>query len=212
MDDSCLPAPQAASEMYFPSDLFRLSPEEVLVDCGAFDGDSIQAFLGKAGKQFRHIFAFEADPLNVAALARYCADLPVDVAERLTILPYAVGRQNGRIQFCAEGSVGSRVGGFGATQEVECRTLDSALGSAQCPTLIKMDIEGAELDAIMGAGKSASGCRPVMAVCAYHKCDHLWIIPKLLNAANPDYRIFLRRYAEDCWETVYYAVPPERLV
>ena len=75
-----------------------------------------------------------------------------------------------------------------------------------------MDIEGSEFDAIMGAGKVIERCRPVMAVCAYHKCDHLWIIPKLLKAANPDYRIFLRRYAEDCWETVYYAVPPERLV
>jgi len=50
-----------------------------------------------------------------------------------------------------------------------------------------------------------------MAVCAYHKCDHLWTIPQLLKAANPDYKIYLRRYAEDCWETVYYAVPPERL-
>jgi hypothetical protein len=50
-----------------------------------------------------------------------------------------------------------------------------------------------------------------MAVCAYHKCDHLWTLPQLLKAGNPDYRIFLRRYAEECWETVYYAIPPERL-
>ena len=50
-----------------------------------------------------------------------------------------------------------------------------------------------------------------MAVCAYHSCDHLWKIPALLKAANPDYHIFLRRYAEECWETVYYGIPPERL-
>jgi hypothetical protein len=50
----------------------------------------------------------------------------------------------------------------------------------------------------------------VMAICAYHSCDHLWRIPQLLKSANPDYRIVLRRYAEDCWETVYYAIPSER--
>ena len=105
---------------------------------------------------------------------------------------------------------GSKVVDTGATQEVECRSLDSALAGAT-PTYIKMDIEGAELEALAGARQTMARCRPVMAVCAYHKCDHLWIVPQLLKAANPDYHIFLRRYAEDCWETVYYAVPPERL-
>jgi len=36
-----------------------------------------------------------------------------------------------------------------------------------------------------------------MAVCAHHKCDHLWTIPALLKEALPDYHIFLRRYAEE---------------
>jgi FkbM family methyltransferase len=211
MDYSCLPAPHAAADMYFPPELFRVSPDEVLVDCGAFDGDSIRSFIDKAGDRFRRIFAFEADAANVSSLRRYCAGLSADVAGKITIMPYAVARQDGTVRFCAEGSVGSKVVETGAAQVVECRSLDSALSHVECPTLIKMDIEGAELEAIMGAGKTIAHCRPIMAVCAYHKCDHLWKIPQLLRSANPDYRIFLRRYAEDCWETVYYAVPPERL-
>jgi hypothetical protein len=74
-----------------------------------------------------------------------------------------------------------------------------------------MDIEGAELDAIPGAARIAAECRPIMAVCAYHHCSDLWTLPGLLKAANPTYHVFLRRYAEECWETVYYAIPPERL-
>jgi hypothetical protein len=74
-----------------------------------------------------------------------------------------------------------------------------------------MDIEGAEPEALLGAARTMARHRPIMAICAYHKCEHLWTIPQLLKAANPDYKIYLRRYAEDCWETVYYAVPPERL-
>lgn len=95
--------------------------------------------------------------------------------------------------------------------EVECRRLDSIFSGEECPTLIKMDIEGAEVEAILGAARIARQSRPVFAVCAYHRCEHLWTLPKLLKAANADYRIYLRRYAEECWETVYYAVPPERL-
>jgi hypothetical protein len=74
-----------------------------------------------------------------------------------------------------------------------------------------MDIEGAETEAIPGAVRTIARCRPILAICAYHRCDHLWRIPKLLQEAYPDCKIFLRRYAEECWETVYYAIPPERL-
>ena len=216
MDDSCLAPPLAPADMYFPQDLFHLLPTEVLVDCGAFDGDSIQTFIDKTRGRFCRIFAIEADAANVSALRQYCASIPAELACKITIMPYAVGRHDGKVRFSADGTTGSRVVvDNGASQEIECRSLDNALGYASPalikPTFIKMDIEGAEPEAIQGAGKIAANCRPVMAICAYHKCDHLWIIPKLLRAANSDYRMFLRRYAEDCWETVYYAVPPERL-
>jgi len=97
------------------------------------------------------------------------------------------------------------------SEAIECRRLDDILDGPP-PTFIKMDIEGAEPEAIRGATKTIRKARPIMAVCAYHKCDHLWTIPALLKDALPDYHIFLRRYAEECWELVYYAIPPERLV
>lgn len=211
LDSDCLPRPDPAQDMYFPPDLWSMSPEEVLVDCGAFDGDSIRGFIQRTGGRFERIHAVEPDAANVEALRRYCAELPADLAAKIAVLPYAVGKEDGTVRFRAGGLESSKVVQSGATVEVECRSLDSAL-EGEHPTFIKMDLEGAELDALLGAGKTMARCRPVMAVCAYHKCDHLWIVPKLLKAANPDYRIFLRRYAEDCWETVYYAVPSERLI
>jgi FkbM family methyltransferase len=210
LDYDCLPPADDAREMYFPAELFTVEPEEIFVDCGAFDGDSIRTFLDTSHGRFGKIYAWEADAGNRKALSEYRSGLEAGIAARLEILSYAVGAQNGTVRFCAEGSVGSRVADSGDMQEVECRTIDSILLEA-APTLIKMDIEGAEPDALCGAVRTMAAHRPVMAVCAYHKCDHLWEIPQLLKSANPDYRIFLRRYAEDCWETVYYAVPPERL-
>ncbi len=210
LDYDCLPVADDPREMYFPAGLFTRLPGEVFVDCGAYDGDSIRAFLEASGGRFGTIYAWEADETNRCALSGYRAGLDAGVAARMKIMPYAVGAKNETVRFCAEGSVGSRLADTGETQQVECKTIDSILGDA-CPTLIKMDIEGAEPEALRGAVWTMARYRPVMAVCAYHKCDHLWKIPQLLKAANSDYRILLRRYAEDCWETVYYAIPPERL-
>jgi FkbM family methyltransferase len=207
LDSDCLPKPDPSQDMYFPPDLLSLSPGEVFVDCGAFNGDSIGGFIQMTGGCSGRIYAVEADAANVRALGRFCAELPADVRARITVLPYAVGKEDGTVRFRAGALEGSKVAQAGATVEVECRSLDSAFEQER-PTFIKMDIEGAELDALRGAAKTMARCHPVMAVCAYHKFDHLWIIPKLLKAGNPDYRVFLRRYAEDCWETVYYAVPP----
>jgi FkbM family methyltransferase len=209
LDYECLPAADAAGEMYYPDDLYALRPDERFVDCGAYDGDSVRAFVERSQGRFDRIFAWEADPHNFAALESYLSQTDPSTRERIQLLPYAVGEHNGIMRFTADGTVGSRASESGAGVEVMCRSIDSTLGECH-PTLIKMDIEGAEPDALRGARETMARYRPVMAICAYHKCDHLWLLPQLLREANPEYRIYLRRYAEDCWETVYYAVPPER--
>ncbi len=87
--------------------------------------------------------------------------------------------------------------------------------SALCgaaPTFVKMDIEGAELDALQGARETITRHAPVLAICLYHRPDHLWEVPLYLKGLRPDYRLYLRRYGEDCWEQVLYAVPADRAV
>ena len=209
LDYDCLPARDRPADMYFPPDLVSLSGSEVLVDCGAFDGDSIRLFLEKTAGRFARIHAFEPDAGNIASLSAYLGTLPEETAARIEVQRCALGRENGVVRFSAEGTVGSKVSGAGMV-EIPCRTLDSALAGC-VPTIVKMDIEGAEIDAIPGAARIAVECRPIIAACAYHHCSDLWTLPGLLKAANPEYRVFLRRYAEECWETVYYAIPPERL-
>jgi hypothetical protein len=126
--------------------------------------------------------------------------------------PYAVGAQNARVRFKATSTAGSRVDASG-TYEAECRSLDDVLMEQQVvPTYIKMDIEGAEPEAIEGAARTLSEHAPVLAVCLYHRCDHLWRIPLLIKKLAPDYNIFIRRYAEECWELVCYAVLASRLI
>jgi FkbM family methyltransferase len=218
LDHTCLPTPQRAADMYYGPELFRLG-RETFVDCGAFDGDSIRQFLDKTGGSFEHIYALEPDPQNLESLRKYVCSLETFQSTRVSVLPFGVSDRNGAVPFSITGTVGSRIVDSSQRQSgpqqalverrIECRRLDDLL-DGEHPTLIKMDIEGAEPQAIQGAARIMAECRPILAVCAYHKCEHLWTLPVLMKSILPEYRIFLRRYAEDCWETVYYAIPPER--
>jgi FkbM family methyltransferase len=211
LDYGLLPRPDPASAMYFAPDVVELSTDEVLVDCGAFDGDSIRLFLGRTAGAFRHIYAFEPDPKNRTGLEHYLSTLPAGAAKRTSVLPFGVSDFNGAARFNGSGTAGSRLTSSPGADSIECRRLDDALADVPV-TIIKMDIEGAEPDALLGATATIRRARPILAICAYHKCEHLWTLPVILSGALPEYRIFLRRYAEECWETVYYAIPPERVV
>ncbi len=210
MDDTHLAPPDDPNTTYFPSDIVTHIDDEVLVDCGAYDGDSIRAFFRNRGDRFRRIYALEPDPDNRQTLHRFLASLPGAVSARISVLPYAAGERTGYIAFAATGTeVSSMVPGL-ASHQIECRPLDELCGH-EAPSYIKMDIEAAEPAALQGASRILQRHSPVVAACVYHRCEHLWQIPRQLARASSEYSIFLRRYAEESWETVCYAVPLSRL-
>lgn len=209
MDPEFLPLPQDTGEIYFPSDLVKDIDDEVFVDCGAFDGDSIRSFL-RRGQTFSHLYALEPDAQNRALLSQSVAALAEGLREKVTVWPYAAGNIDGEVTFAAGGDVASRVSSSETGVSVEARRLDS-LDWQFMPTYLKMDIEGAEPDALAGAANLLRDAQPVLAICLYHRLEHLWQIPNLIHSLAPDYSMFVRRYAEDGWEQVCYAVPRSRL-
>ncbi len=98
----------------------------------------------------------------------------------------------------------------GATQ-IPCRRLDDVLGKTGA-SFIKMDIEGAEYDALCGAAEVIRRHHPVLSICLYHRQADVWKIPLLIHSMAENYRLFLRRYSDDCWEQVCYAIPENRLL
>lgn len=212
LDFSALSSPCDAKDTYFPPDLLSPVADEVFVDCGSFDGDSIRSFNGHWGGAFRHAFAFEPDPTNRSALASNMAVM--GIADRVTVMPYAVGNTNGQVSFAANSSASSHITGAAAAADasstIDCRRLDD-IEWPLTPTYIKMDIESAEPEAIAGGTELLRRHQPVLAICTYHRSEHLWDIPNLIYSIAPQYHIFLRRYAEESWEGVCYAIPEHRL-
>jgi len=193
---------------YFPRDLYRYLEDEVLIDCGAFDGDTVRRFLRLRGNAFRRIHACEPDPVNRARLEEWSAGLPPATREKIRVEPVAIGAANGKARFAATGTAGSGVDRAG-TFEVDIAAIDDL--AAAPPTLIKMDVEGAELDALDGARRTISVNTPVLAVCVYHTSDHLWRVPLKIAALSDRYTFHLRAHAEHCWDASCYAVPMDRL-
>jgi len=196
-------------EVYFPSFISHRD-DEVFVDCGAAEGDTIKAFLDRWPK-FKWITAFEPDFENFEKLQNAYHDRP----DEIRLLNAAVADFHGPSTFVGTGDQSSHLAidgdCFVPVMMLDNPSLWNFEGDYN-PTFIKMDIEGSELEAIWGARETIRKHSPVLAICAYHTSDHIWQIPLLINAIQPAYRLYLRRYAEGALETVWYAVPPERIL
>lgn len=195
---------------YFPLDLYSLKQDEVFIDCGAFDGDTIVDFVHETSGCFKNLVAFEPDPITYPSLLTRVQQLSSDIRAKIQLSQEAIGRKPGKIAFEATGTMLSTTGS--GTSVVPVNDLDSALAFID-PTFIKLDIEGFELEALMGASGVLSRARPILAVSAYHAQDHLWRIPLLLSSLLPDqYQFFLRPHGAESWDLVCYAVPDERVL
>ncbi len=206
-DLDALPPP-VEHEQYFPDDIFSLIDDEMFIDCGAYDGDTIKAFLRLRSSSFCRILALEPDATNFQKLRDYVATLPPEIGGKIQLQQCAVVLTNGHVRFTAAGTA-SAVCANGAS-EIECIALDTAMADASA-TYIKMDIEGAEADAIAGARRLIQDRLPLLAIAVYHKQDDLWRIPQLIRSFSAAYRLFLRPH-DEAFELVCYAVPPHRLL
>lgn len=191
--------------MYFGVDCVKLGREESLVDCGAFDGDTIESFRAATGDQFEKIVALEPDPDNFARLQqRYSSD------PRVHLHALAVSSAASSMAFAAGlGSFSgiSSDGGLGSGHQVTVKAaaLDDIPGAP--PTMIKIDIEGGEPAALSGARRMIAIHRPKLAIAVYHRPMHLLELPRLIASFAPGYQFYLRHHGGFFLETVLYGIP-----
>ncbi|OGA63149.1 MAG: hypothetical protein A3G81_28700 [Betaproteobacteria bacterium RIFCSPLOWO2_12_FULL_65_14] len=207
MDFEALPFP-VKGLAYFQPDLLPPRQDELFVDCGAYDGDSLRVFLSRMEGNAARTIAIEPDPASYARLEACAAALPPGVRERVRTLNVAVGRGREKLRFDSSGLASAHASDTG-TIEVDCLPLDEIL-EGETPTLVKMDLEGTELDALRGGEASIRRARPSMAICVYHRPDHLWTIPLLLRRMLPNHTLHLRPHGYEGWDLVCYAVAPGR--
>jgi FkbM family methyltransferase len=203
--------PRATGDNAFPRNLLpRLPADTTFVDCGAYDGDSIRAFLTFQSNEFRSIYAFEPDAGNCNRMRAYVDTLGAGVAGRIHIFNAGVGARRETLRFSAAGNMSSSFDALGEL-EVSVLPLDEVIPSDDSQLYLKFDVEGAEWEALKGCAQLLTSKRPLVALSAYHRPDDLWQLPLYLNRLNLDYAFFLRTHGEDGMDLVLYALPANGL-
>jgi FkbM family methyltransferase len=196
---------RSANMIYFDRTVHELSPAEVVVDGGAYVGDTLSSFLDESAGLFDSYYAFEPDPVSFDRLAMEAARDPA----RVTVVQAGLARRTSSARLLSTHGADARLlrGDETGGDEVPVVSLDEYFEERRPPTLIKMDIEGAEADALHGAERLISAGRPKLAISAYHYPTDLWRIPLLLDQLLPGSRLFLRHYTREVDDTVCYAIP-----
>jgi len=197
-------APEYTREQYFPDDVVKLTDHEVFVDCGAFTGDTAGQFVAQCGNRFERIVCFEPDPTNFAVLNRAHAD------DRIVKIPSGVWNENTTLTFKSGKSAGSKVSASGKENLVSVHVVAiDEVPECQNASFVKMDIEGAEMNALRGARRIIGANRPKLAVSIYHSDEEMLAIPEYLHAALESYSFFVRHHSMNWQDTVLYAIPKQ---
>lgn len=186
---------------------------DTFIDCGAFDGDTVWDYM-ELYPAYKDIYAFEPDRKNVEIIRMKKRQ---ENTKGLHVMPQCVHSQRGTFYFVSEGKSSSHLSEKGNTV-VQATRLDDLIdikygGRMKSPEdrriLIKMDIEGCELEALKGAESLIRRYNPCLAVCVYHKEEDMIRIPQFINSLVPDktYDYYLRFHGRDLAELVFYAVP-----
>lgn len=150
--------------------------------------------------QYRKIYALEPDVENCKKIQEYVENQKL---QNIQLINAAVGKENRTVSFDQQGTAGSSVKGEG-NNSVKLVCLDDVI--ADPVTFLKMDIEGFELDALMGAKGLIETYKPKLAICVYHKCEDPVSIVEYLAQLVPEYQFYMRHYTYSQHETVLYAV------
>ncbi len=188
---------------YFDKSIVSCDGNEVFVDCGGFTGDTTEEFI-RQFPDYKHIYVYEPSPDNM----RTCRD-NLSKYKNISIQPYGVGERKDFLSLEGSGSSSSFMLGQHGEQGIEIVALDENI--KEKVTFIKMDVEGAEIPALLGAKKHIRDDFPKLAVCTYHIVSDMWEIPRLIDTIRPGYQFHIRHYhIPENWETVIYAIPPKQ--
>ncbi len=188
--------PRCINSYEYKTDLacLGLHGGEVILDCGAFNGDTARLFR-KITNNNCEVYCFEPVTENYNEMVEW---IRREQIEKVHAVHVGVGKEKyldkvySTEEKTTKGAVGSNRFNSNSPviSEIQVDTLDNMLGETKVD-YIKMDIEGAEMDALRGGKKVIERNHPQMLISAYHKIADMWEVPEFVLGIHPDYRIFL---------------------
>lgn len=177
----------------------------VVLDCGAYIGDTIMPLIEAINRPVSAYYAFEPMYENFIKLEEYNT---IEEVDKFYPINKAVGRRNGIAEIAYDDGklyAPSMIKEVDRKQKAEIPviSIDSLNLDDDADYYLKMDIEGIELEALRGAEKLIQSKRPNLAICLYHKTNDIFEIPQYIDSLNLDYSFYL----SGGYHTIMIAVP-----
>ncbi|MCD6173232.1 MAG: FkbM family methyltransferase [Sulfurimonas sp.] len=185
------------SEQYFDKELIPEIKDIVFLDGGGYVGDTATEVI-KNFPDFKKIYLIEPIAENIRIAKRELGHY-----KNIEFLACGVSNKKATLHFNEEKSFSTIYGN--GTSSVEVDTIDNLVNEKV--DFIKLDIEGAEQDAIDGAKETIKKYKPILAICIYHKAEDWYKIPQKVLEIESEYKIYIRHYMEGIFETVMYFIP-----
>lgn len=185
---------------YFIDDFFDRAEDEVFIDGGGYDGDTIEEFIEWTNNKYKKIYSFEPQRDKAAIIRnklwRY--------GDKVEFFERGLYSSETELSFCDGSEVLSgMIVEQGGDSKIRTIDIDSAVKDERV-TFIKMDIEGAELEALKGAAETIRKNKPKLAICIYHKVDDMWQIPRYIDSLVPEYKFRIKHFGMRYAGTILY--------
>ena len=185
---------------------------DVVMDCGACFGGTSMFFADQVGEKGK-VFSFEFLPENVEVFNRN-RQQNARLSSRVELIKAPVWSTSNKTMSIEGNGPATQVHlkSIPGAQEIHSVSIDDVVSEKKLTRLdfIKMDIEGAEMEALRGAKKSIKRFRPVLAICVYHKLMDFYELPQFVASLNLGYRFYFQHSTVHGDETVVFAIPRER--
>lgn len=174
------------SEMF--ESILHPNKYRVFADLGAYNGDTIRELLNYS-PNLKYVFAMEPDKKTFKKLDHYAE---TEKACKIAALNMAAWSDKNTLSFDNSGNRNSNITNNGKVIEVEADSLDN-ITSGLPVDYIKYDVEGSEMQAILGSSNVIKQFSPELCVSLYHRSEDIFLLPALINHLNPNYKLYLRR-------------------
>jgi len=184
--------------MYFDNDIMMLKDNEIIIDGGGYNGDTFKEYVKLSDNYLKYYFC-EPDPVNMNNAMKNLSEY-----ENIFFIQKGLWCKSDILTFSSNADGRSRLSENG-NMKLKVTSIDELL-DGKSVTLIKMDIEGAEMEALKGAKYTIQKYKPKLAICVYHKSEDIFEIPLYIKELLPDYKLYLRHYSIGMNDTVWYAI------
>lgn len=195
-------------EQYRYKNIVKAQKGDIVIDGGGCYGDTALYFAHEVGS-YGKVYSFEFIKENIE-IFRKNVDLNPKFKDVIELVERPLG-QNSEEKLYGISNFGSSclLNSFREGCSIyKTIAIDDFVKEKQLPIVnyIKLDVEGAEMNALIGAKETIIKLKPKLAVCLYHKIEDLWSILKFLKDLVPEYSFYLNHYTIGQTETILYAI------